>query len=227
MLRKIKRRIARRWDQILNRFSKKRRCSLARDGVDAKLAKFLPEQGFFVEAGGYDGKTSSTTYYLEMVKGWQGILVEPDPEMYELCKSNRPNAKVYNAALVSSDYKGDTIELTVLGDDRSMSFVSGGEVCDKARELTTSSSNRIEARAVTLNQVLNEVGVSHVDFFSLDVEGCEGIVLDGIDLEKITIEFLLVECLSDDALDFITRKLAKTHEFVSGVSSRDYLFRAV
>lgn len=35
--------------------------------------------GFFLEAGGYDGEQYSNTLYLEKSFNWTGILVEPDP----------------------------------------------------------------------------------------------------------------------------------------------------
>ena len=46
--------------------------------IDDKLEKYLDfRNGFFVEAGAYDGVDQSNTYYLEKEKGWNGILIEP------------------------------------------------------------------------------------------------------------------------------------------------------
>ncbi|ESO03313.1 hypothetical protein HELRODRAFT_173599 [Helobdella robusta] len=38
--------------------------------------------GFFVEAGGFDGETASNTLFLEVERNWTGLLIEPDPYFY-------------------------------------------------------------------------------------------------------------------------------------------------
>ena len=60
-------------------------------GMDRKLDELLDRDGgFFVEAGGNDGYTQSNTYWLERFRGWRGILVEPMPELYEMCRAGAP-----------------------------------------------------------------------------------------------------------------------------------------
>ena len=53
-----------------------------------KLLKYLKNtrDGFFVECGGYDGYFQDPTYNLEKFKGWSGLIIEPVPKMYEICK---------------------------------------------------------------------------------------------------------------------------------------------
>lgn len=48
------------------------------NGLDEKLAPYLNfKGGIFIEAGANNGIRQSNTYYLEAVRGWKGILVEP------------------------------------------------------------------------------------------------------------------------------------------------------
>ena len=46
--------------------------------------------GFFVEAGAYDGYTLSNSLFFELYRGWKGLLVEANPDNYEtLMATNR------------------------------------------------------------------------------------------------------------------------------------------
>lgn len=38
------------------------------------------KNGFFIEAGAYDGEVFSNSLYYEVTHGWKGLLVEPNPD---------------------------------------------------------------------------------------------------------------------------------------------------
>lgn len=44
-----------------------------------------------------------------------------------------------------------------------------------------------------LKDIMEERGITHVDFMSLDVEGVELEALQGIDFDKVTIDYIAVE----------------------------------
>lgn len=153
--------------------------------MDLRLAHDLNRRGgFFVEAGANDGLFQSNTALLEQLWGWDGILVEPSPSACETCRAQR-RAPVYNCALVSADFDGAT-----LGGDFDgfpMASVGGTRL---GRDVA------IEVPARTLQSILDERRVSHVDFVSLDVEGYEMEILRGCDFGRITIGALLIELSS-------------------------------
>lgn len=47
-----------------------------------------PGLGTFCEVGAYDGVLSSNTCWFEK-QGWRGLLLEPDPEMFTRCRTQR------------------------------------------------------------------------------------------------------------------------------------------
>jgi FkbM family methyltransferase len=162
--------------------------------LDSKLDRIINrENGFFVEAGGFDGYTQSNTYYLERFRGWRGILVEPMPELAAEARRNRPHATVFQCALVPSDHAETSIVME-FGD--LMSTVSGTHEADwTAPGLVLGwRDHRVErVPARPLSDVLEEAGSPDVDLLSLDVEGYETSVLSGLDLARHAPAWILVE----------------------------------
>ena len=55
----------------------------------AKLFE-MKQNGFFIEAGAFDGEIFSNTLLLEMNLNWTGLLIEPNPEIFQtLLTKNR------------------------------------------------------------------------------------------------------------------------------------------
>jgi FkbM family methyltransferase len=204
--------------------------SIDANGVpfDHKLQdRFKKQNGFFIEVGAYDGLTQSNTYLLEKNLGWRGVLIEPSPSEFIKLLSNRPNSFCFECALGSLAENG----AFVWGDfDHGPMSSIGGKRIDR--------SPNVRVLMRSLQSILDEIGVTHVDFFSLDTEGYEYNILQGIDYEKVVIDYMLIEIYSWD-LEKITSFLsAKGFELVECFSfyshatcpewdgtHNDYLFR--
>ena len=50
------------------------------------------KNGFFIEAGAYDGEHFANTLMFEMKHDWTGLLVEPNPDNYEKLKTKNRKA---------------------------------------------------------------------------------------------------------------------------------------
>lgn len=201
--------------------------------VDLKILPYLKdiENGFFVEAGALNGLFMSNTKILEDL-GWKGILIEPSPKAYKKCKENR-KCLVEPCALVSKDYK----EEWVAGD-----FFFDGEdglgAWSGIHRNAYGIRSAVKVPALTLQRILDYYGIKKVDFLSLDVEGYEPEVLEGIDFDKTDITYILIEVNTNDYslhgmetyLDqFGYKNIANLSNFKDSVgwdgSHEDYLFK--
>ena len=188
--------VARGRRNLFERFGSARYSRPALHAMDRKLEEIIDRDGgFFVEAGGADGFTQSNTYYLERFRGWRGILVEPMPELAGEARRNRPDAHLFECALVASGQEGAVVEME-FGD--LFSTVSGTHASDRewvrgGLVLGWRDHRRRRVPARTLSELLDEVGAVRVDLLSLDVEGFEEHVLQGVDFSRHAPDWILVE----------------------------------
>ena len=52
--------------------------------INEEIFKNRIKDGFFIEAGAFDGETFSNTLFFELKKNWTGLLVEPNPDAFEI-----------------------------------------------------------------------------------------------------------------------------------------------
>ena len=158
--------------------------------LDKKLDMLFnhKKDGFFIELGAFDGITQSNTYFFELNRNWKGLLIEPSKNSFDLCCINRPNSIVVNCCCVSNTYT----DTKIFGDFNStlMSSVNG----ERLR-----SNQLIEVKALTLEKILDENNIDiEIDFLSLDTEGYELPILQGLNLDKYRPKYLLIEIYSNE-----------------------------
>jgi len=199
-------------------------------GLSQKLLKYLDfDNGVFVEVGGNDGYTQSNTYFYAKTRGWKGVLVEPIPNLCEKCKKRRPESSVFGCALVSSEFSDATVKIRyanlmstvegALGESEASHLSDAEQFLDQGENQYT-----VEVPARTLESVLDEAGYSEIDFLSLDVEGFEVEVLDGLNLGKYSPSYILIEVRD---LEGIERALGGRYKMIEKMSHHDYLFKRV
>jgi len=121
----------------------------------------------------------SNTYHFEH-SGWTGILVEPDPDMAERCRQERPRSSIFACAAGAPESpRGEAYSTTSL----------------TAAHLERMGLAWREVRVAvrTLDSMLEEARASRVDFVSIDVEGAELAVLRGFDIRRWKRGVVLIE----------------------------------
>lgn len=174
-----------------------------RNGVNGGRADNV-ERGIFLEMGGLDGLTFSNTLMFEQCLGWNGLLIEAQPNNFAKLEVNRPCAITIGEAACSVE-DGPTIRMW--GDAGTASMV--GE----------DGANHVDVKCRPLSQMLEENGIDRINFFSLDVEGSELEVLKTLDWDKVKVDVLMVEAefihTARGQIDGLGEKIKAVRELVT------------
>ena len=176
------------------------------NGLDTRLADCLEwtESGTFIELGANDGLQQSNSFMLERELGWRGVLIEGIPELAAEALRNRPEATVVCAAVTVASNAG----VIAMNDIDLVSSISGSE-------------GTVWVATTTLSSVIDKVSKGEApDLLSIDVEGFEMDVLQGLDLSRHRPRWILVETKHNDA---VNNALAG-YALQSRLSHHDYLY---
>tara|TARA_R110000824_G_C15062080_1_gene662517 strand:+ start:117 stop:905 length:789 start_codon:yes stop_codon:yes gene_type:complete len=181
----------------------------------------LEELSTYVEAGAADGLDQSNTALLAE-SGWSGLLVDPLKGHAEACVVNRPESVVVRAALVSRTFAETSDSSVIEVQEPSLSLCTFVGTKPDFHEDDLSVVKKSTAPAYTLEFLLSKHNIEKVDFFSLDVEGYEFEVLDGLNLEINKPTFMAIECRQETKLkEYLA---AHGYELIAPLSHHDYLF---
>jgi len=156
------------------------------------------KNGFFVESGALDGELHSNTLMYEMSHHWTGLLVEPDPRYVPDLKAKHRRAYLYDGCLSPSD----------------TAMKIAFDVHDVPGWSKISPSGSHVAQAQPLHVLLQTIGRDVVDFWSLDIEGSEGLVLQHTDFSKFEVGILLIETNKSRENNMVIDATLKKNGFV-------------
>lgn len=159
---------------------------------------------FYIEVGAHDGIFQSQTKSLEESGEWNGMLIEPNPYLFNQCVSNRNNdTNIFvNKCLVPRDYKKDTI--TFFDYDL---FGAGGRI-EKYFIGSEPLGQKIEVPTANINKLLEDNNINVIDFFSIDVEGADIDILDSINFDEREYKEIVIELhyFKDDMINYVKNK---------------------
>lgn len=157
------------------------------------LEKINKQHGYFIEAGALDGIYLSNTYMFETQFNWSGICCEPDEDNFRKLVTNR-RCNTNNNVLYNST--GEEIVFY-------QCYTLGGTKDDFEQEVNPTAQWRVEKRlegkqiireTITLTDLLQKYDApTHIDYISLDTEGSEYKILQGLDFEKYTVTIFSIE----------------------------------
>jgi FkbM family methyltransferase len=140
--------------------------------------------GYFVEMGALNGITFSNSLMFEYCLGWKGLLIEAHPVNYGNLVDQRPCATNYWTAICPAN-------------DQNMMYISREGSVGTVSPTKPKNGVSYMTPCRTMQSIFDEQNITWVDFFSLDVEGAELIVLETIDFSKTEVGVFLVETAFD------------------------------
>lgn len=161
--------------------------------------------GFFIDLGASDGKSSNNTLTLEESYGWNGILIEGNEKSFRKLVSNRPTQICLNEIIAESEREVNWrsndefvtrsgIENTLPNDNQNKSW-RVGEV--------------IQRKSKTLGQILDTYSAPKtIDYLAIDIEGGEVNALVNFPFDRYQVNLLSIEVMykNFDAIEEIMAK---------------------
>jgi FkbM family methyltransferase len=145
--------------------------------------------GFFIDSGAAMGIQGNNTYLLETQYEWSGLCVEPVPEFFADLKKTR-RCHLYEGALSDLDGKAALVIpsnpwLTGLKDKL------GHDVWSEVRAQAT---REIEVSTFRIETLLDKIQAPRlIDYWSLDTEGSEYMLLKTFPWSRYTVTLLTIE----------------------------------
>lgn len=174
------------------------------------------KNGVFLDVGAHDGVSLSNTLFFEKERSWSGICIEPMPEIFAQLQQNRSCQCVCGCA--SPDHNITKDFLRIFGPVEMLSGLvdtfDPQQIPRIEREISIQGGSYeiIPVQCYNLNKLLEEAGIYHVDFMSLDTEGGEYDILQNFDFTKCPVDVITVE---DNY---------KIHDFKSLLESNGFVF---
>jgi FkbM family methyltransferase len=156
---------------------------------DLFCAVALNEQknGFFIEVGVGSGRSISNTYMLEKYLGWSGLLVEPNRSSHASIAACRSAQLDHRAAASSTGQVLRFQELVGAGEHSRIAGTGGHSIPD-------AKVVEYDVETISLTDLLIETcAPAEIGYLSLDTEGSELDILDGLDLNRFSIQVMTIE----------------------------------
>ena len=150
------------------------------------------KKGVYLDVGCQHPVSNNNTYLLYK-RGWSGINIDLDPKNIRLFNLERPN-EINICKCVSSD-----------NSKKDLFFFHPGSSINTLEKKTIKNKSNFSLKKIktfTLNSILEDHKVRHIDYFNLDVEGHE------IDiLKNFEIKYYKPKVISVEFIDYQMKKL--------------------
>lgn len=147
-------------------------------------------EGTYVDVGGGHPVADNVSFWFYL-KGWRGLVVEPQAALADAYRHIRPRDTVYCG--LAGAAQGETDFHVVAGLHGLSSMVRAQ--AEGARQFGAGyTTQRMPVRR--LDDLIAQAGLAQIDFLKIDVEGAEDQVLAGLDLAEVRPRVIVVEAVN-------------------------------
>jgi FkbM family methyltransferase len=149
--------------------------------------------GTYVDVGGGHPVADNVSFWFYL-KGWRGLVVEPQAQLATAYTGIRPRDTVYGGLAGRSE---GSIDFHVVEGLHGLSSAVKANA-ESARQY--GAVYRTETKPVSrLSKLIDEAGLAAIDFLKIDVEGSEADVVAGLDLTRHRPRVILVEAVNPNS----------------------------
>lgn len=134
----------------------------------------IVSDGIYVELGAQNGVENSNTFFLEQRFGYKGLLIEPSPNQFNSLVRNRGSNYCENYAIDI-----DIDEKIFIGNNAcaGLKYTMAKSHMDKWHV----NSREYKVKTIPIKYLIKKHNINYIDFFSIDVEGGEELILETMD----------------------------------------------
>ncbi|MFM9942848.1 MAG: FkbM family methyltransferase [Hyphomicrobiaceae bacterium] len=151
--------------------------------------------GTYVDVGGGHPVADNVSFWFYL-KGWQGLIVEPQAALAEAYAHIRPRDRVYQGLAGAKDGSVAFHQVDGLHGLSSMDRAAA----ERAQQFGA-GYRTIDMPVRRLDALIGEAKLTAIDFLKIDVEGAEDQVLAGLDLGHVRPKVIVVEAVNPGNLD--------------------------
>jgi len=144
--------------------------------------------GTFVDVGSAHYRDGSMTFFLEKEFGWSGVAIDALEHWGAGYAEHRPRTRFFN--YIVTDHTGAEEPFYRLQGDIGSTALK--ERADRFGELGTQVTE-VLVPTTTMDQLLDGIPITKIDFLSMDIKGGEPAALAGFDIERFRPELVGVE----------------------------------
>lgn len=179
------------------------------------------KSGIFVDVGAHDGVTFSNTYFLNK-NGWVGLCIEPIEERYNELVNNRPDCIPINGCAYNRE---GTIQFSRI--DGYSEMLSGISECYPNEHISRIQhelklmGGGIEIQTkqcFTLKRLCDLYGIDHISYLTIDTEGSELEILEGLGDIKVDVIDVEENYDSQKIRTFLEKKGFRYYNTIGGDS---------
>ncbi len=152
--------------------------------------------GFFIDIGAHNGVSFSNSLFFEKELGWDGLCVEPIPEVYAELKKVR---NCYTENVCVSDEEKELSFSRITGYGEMLSGITeqyDQRHLDRIKRTIANKGGKLEeikVQGIRMDSLIKKYHISKVDFISIDTEGNEWPIVSTIPFDILRPKLILVE----------------------------------
>lgn len=147
----------------------------------------LRRRGIYIDLAANEPWHISNSYFFDECLGWDGFCIEANKAYISKLRNHRSCRVIHNCI---SDKEGDNVTFVLANE------LGGIESTNKYMDRWKSEGSKLNKEVMhctTLTSILTDYQIPIVDYMSLDVEGHEQKVLEGVDWKSIQFNVISIE----------------------------------
>jgi FkbM family methyltransferase len=197
--------------------------SFSQVGEDRIIAYFFGSIGLktlsYLEIGTNHPVLGNNTYSFYLT-GSRGVLVEPDPSLHAIIKSNRPDDILLTSGIALTETK--EADFYIFPSNYSGWNTFSADEVNVRSKMGIAIEKKITVPLKNVNDVIQSNCKQTPDFISIDVEGLDEEIIRSLDFEKNGPKLLCVETIRNGESAFVE----KQHSLIEFICSKGYVVYA-